>query len=164
MKVTSLVNRQWVQVGLVHGAVGQCASSDFPGIYGRVEDKEVHDFINETAFGPEPPVNTTDAPAKIAPDDPIVKLSLLLIRAARLGSVNLVEQMIAKGANVNQFNKEGESPLWVASSEGHTDVIRTLIDNGAKVEQGDEFGYKPLHAAAYQGHLDAVKLLIEEGK
>ncbi len=51
MKIMSVSRRRWVQVGLVHGAVGECASLDFPGIYVRLEDKEVLDFIKLVAFG-----------------------------------------------------------------------------------------------------------------
>ena len=40
----------WVQLGIVHGSVGRCASVDFPGIYARLEDKDILDFIKLNAF------------------------------------------------------------------------------------------------------------------
>ena len=44
-------NPRWVQLGIVHGSVGPCASADFPGIYSRVEDKQILDFIKFNDFG-----------------------------------------------------------------------------------------------------------------
>ena len=42
-----------IQVGLVHGAVGDCGDSVFPGIFVRIENYEVLSFINKHAFGKE---------------------------------------------------------------------------------------------------------------
>lgn len=35
----------YIQVGVLHGGVGQCGNSVYPGIYARLEDKEILDFV-----------------------------------------------------------------------------------------------------------------------
>ncbi len=42
--------RRYVQLGVVHGAVGSCASDEFPGIYGRLKDADVLRWIKKTSF------------------------------------------------------------------------------------------------------------------
>ena len=37
----------FVQVGIVHGSVGKCNDQNIPGIYARVADEEVFNFIQE---------------------------------------------------------------------------------------------------------------------
>ena len=37
----------YVQVGVVHGGIGDCGSKVFPGIYARLEDEENLNFIRE---------------------------------------------------------------------------------------------------------------------
>ena len=39
------------------------------------------------------------------------------------------------GINIHYSNKEGASPLWVASKEGHVDIVRVLIKAGGNVNQ-----------------------------
>ena len=37
----------YVQVGVVHGGIGECGSKDFPGIYARLEDEDNLNFIRQ---------------------------------------------------------------------------------------------------------------------
>jgi hypothetical protein len=39
---------RYVQIGVVHGSVGACGSSDFPGIFVRLDHPLVVDFIAST--------------------------------------------------------------------------------------------------------------------
>ena len=41
-------DKTFVQLGVVHGSVGQCGSAKFPGIYARLEDPEIFDFVTDT--------------------------------------------------------------------------------------------------------------------
>jgi secreted trypsin-like serine protease len=43
-----------MQVALVHGGVNKCGDANFPGIYTRLEDSEVLDFIHQIVFGKRP--------------------------------------------------------------------------------------------------------------
>ncbi len=40
----------WIQIATVHGAVRDCGDSDFPGIYIRLDDPTVFNFIFPTIF------------------------------------------------------------------------------------------------------------------
>ena len=37
----------YVQVGVVHGGIGECGSKNFPGIYARIEDEDNLNFIRQ---------------------------------------------------------------------------------------------------------------------
>ena len=41
-------HEQFVQLGVVHGGVGECGNTDFPNIFARLEDPKVLKFIKET--------------------------------------------------------------------------------------------------------------------
>ena len=47
----------YVQIGIVQGGAGQCGNERFPGVYARLDDHDVLDFIYKTAFG-----KTIDSP------------------------------------------------------------------------------------------------------
>ena len=38
-------------MGIVQGGAGQCGNERFPGVYARLDDHDVLDFIYKTAFG-----------------------------------------------------------------------------------------------------------------
>ena len=40
-----------VQVGIVQGGAGECGNEKFPGLYARLDDHDVLNFIYKTAFG-----------------------------------------------------------------------------------------------------------------
>ena len=46
--VTDPSDPRWVQLGVLHGSVGPCASSRFPNIFSRVSDESVLSFIKNT--------------------------------------------------------------------------------------------------------------------
>lgn len=66
-----------------------------------------------------------------------VILSILYFRKTALhfacenGSDNIVNLLIAKGADVNVPDEDNISPLYIASSKGHINLVRTLLNNGA---------------------------------
>ena len=53
--------------------------------------------------------------------------------AALTGDVELMEMLIANGADVDDRDVHGYTPLILAIQEGHTDIAKTLIANGADV-------------------------------
>lgn len=75
---------------------------------------------------------------------------------------DLIRRLLARGAAVNQPDKGGRTPLYLAAQRGRLDVVRVLLDGGANVN-ADVQGYAPLHAAAGAGHAEAIRLLVTRG-
>ncbi len=51
--------------------------------------------------------------------------------AARSGYPGVVEQLIARGANVNVHGARGQTALMWAAAEKHPDVVKVLLAHGA---------------------------------
>src|SRR6185436_1113955 len=58
----------------------------------------------------------------------------VLMTAARIGRVETVKALLARGAAVNAVEQWfGETALMLATAENHVAVVRTLIEGGADV-------------------------------
>jgi len=60
----------------------------------------------------------------------------LLMLAAYSGRANLVEGLIARGADVDALNDNLQSPIAGAIFKGHDDVVRILAQAGADPRKG----------------------------
>jgi ankyrin repeat protein len=87
----------------------------------------------------------------------------LLVAAARAGEIDLVDSLLAEGADPNAADVEGWLPLVEAATKGHTDVVVALIEAGAELEAKDPDDYTALMAAAWAGHLLTLRALVERG-
>ena len=85
-----------------------------------------------------------------------------ICQAAEAGSTDRIEQLISAGADVNQQDSLGYTPLCYAALNGHTAAVELLIAHGADVE-GRSGGRTPLHGAASTGHTDTVVALLAHG-
>jgi ankyrin repeat protein len=83
-----------------------------------------------------------------------------LMIAALNGTVDLAQNLIAKGADVN---KTGWAPLHYAATRGHLQMISLLLDNYAYIDAASPNGTTPLMMAAFYGTPPAVKLLLDAG-
>ena len=86
-----------------------------------------------------------------------------IFRAAATGNIGRIEELLASGADVNQQDIFGDTPLHGAARYGHANAIRMFIEAGALVNQQDNGGRTPLHLAAMIGRADAIRMLIEAG-
>lgn len=86
--------------------------------------------------------------------------------AFALGSarrIQILEYLLSRpGVLPDLQNKNGETPLWCAATNGLADCVRTLLQatNNANPNDASNDGSTPLRQAAADGHLDAVKALI----
>lgn len=75
----------------------------------------------------------------------------------------MVEMLLARGANINQFNAVGETPICLAAKEGYEDIFKLLVDAGALITPTEPEHKMPLSFAIERGHKNIVKLLLENG-
>jgi ankyrin repeat protein len=83
--------------------------------------------------------------------------------ACLYGHEQLVDLLLARGADVNAKDDSGSTPLHDASASGYESIVRTLLAKGAAVCVADEDGDTPLHNAANGNHCSITKMLLEAG-
>ena len=83
--------------------------------------------------------------------------------ASQNGHLDVVRELIGKGAQIDMQANDGYSALIVASQNGHLDVVRELIGKGAQIDMQENNGYSALIVASQNGHLDVVRELIGKG-
>ena len=81
--------------------------------------------------------------------------------AAYFGATELVRSLIALGYEVHFKYNEDPSPLYYASSQGHSETVDLLLGAGADIEGGRKF--YPLEAAVQNGHQMVVEILLQKG-
>ncbi|KAM8737597.1 kinase D-interacting substrate of 220 kDa B isoform 1-T2 [Acanthopagrus schlegelii] len=86
-----------------------------------------------------------------------------LMVAAEQGSLEIVQELIRRGANVNLDDVDCWTALISAAKEGHIDVVRELLENKANLEHRDMGGWTAVMWAAYKGRTDVAQLLLEKG-
>lgn len=99
--------------------------------------------------------------------------SPLLHTAAGVGCIELVEWLLARGADIKSHNAFGDSLLYeaVGRSEQNVKVVELLLARGADPHKQNNHGYTPLMQAAMiprtpedeQIAIATIKLLLEHG-
>ena len=86
-----------------------------------------------------------------------------LITAYKMGHTEMVQLLLANGANINAQDKNGWTILMMAAYKGHTKIVRSLLANGANINAQNKDQWTALMIAAYKGHTETVQLLLERG-
>nr|WTB29165.1 ankyrin repeat domain-containing protein [Streptomyces sp. NBC_00830] len=94
------------------------------------------------------------------------KLSRHLFVAALMGDTTRVKALLRAGADPEQADSEGTTPLYVASVNGEAEIARLLLAAGAPPNaKSSGLGSEgtPLCAAACWGHTETVRELLAHG-
>jgi ankyrin repeat protein len=67
--------------------------------------------------------------------------------------------LVDSGADIDKADKDGDTPLHVASQQGHKEVVKALLDLGADATLARIEGITPLQTAKEYNHLEIVALL-----
>jgi ankyrin repeat protein len=88
-----------------------------------------------------------------------------LVWASYAGSVEVVELLLDKGANVKARGTVNRTSLHHAAMSGNNEVIKKLLEAGIDVNAKDNQGETPLSMATvnYRGNAETLLILIEHG-
>ncbi|KAJ3613827.1 hypothetical protein NHX12_020073, partial [Muraenolepis orangiensis] len=86
-----------------------------------------------------------------------------LMVAAEQGNLEIVQELIKRGANINLDDVDCWTALISASREGHLEVVRDLLENNANLEHRDMGGWSALMWAAYKGRTPVAQMLLDKG-
>ena len=85
------------------------------------------------------------------------------LHEVKTGNRGEVEEFIRAGINVNAKDKDGSTPLMIASEKSDSEIVGLLLKSGADPNAGDIAGYTALMFASYSGNLEIARLLIGSG-
>ena len=86
---------------------------------------------------------------------------MISLSACREGRVEDLRLLLAAGADVNKADNDGDTPLWIASSQGDVEVVKLLLAApGIDVNLANNNGATPLFTASQEGRAEVVKLLL----
>jgi ankyrin repeat protein len=91
------------------------------------------------------------------------ELNAQLLRAASEGKVSVIEELLAKGANVNTSRADGSTPLMLALYCNRKDAAQLLIEKGADVNARDNVDWTPLLNALDSNLTELAVALIKKG-
>jgi len=81
--------------------------------------------------------------------------------AAQSGSLNVILDLVGRGATVDPLDKSQRTPLSYAIEKNKYACVRSLIELGADIEHRDSFGRTPLMFACKLGSKEMVELLLQ---
>ena len=88
-------------------------------------------------------------------------VAVLLVQGA--GHREVAEMLLARGAEIEARDREGNTPLYWAAWHGAGPVVDVLLAHRAEVDARNQSGWSPLMAAAAGGHTAVVSALLARG-
>ncbi len=71
--------------------------------------------------------------------------------------------LLQEGANPNQADARGRTPLIAAVEIGFLDAVEVLVGRGARVDVATETGETPLMTAVHSRNIELMEILLEAG-
>lgn len=103
---------------------------------------------------------------ELSPEENVVYTSDLtpLMHATKNGDVDIVKSFLKKGANPNEINLDGESPIALSITYEHIDVLKILLKAGADPNLvTTKTNFPVIRKTIVFGRLEYLKLLLEFG-
>ncbi len=89
-------------------------------------------------------------------------ISPLITMASKLDD-EIINSLIANGADVNATDEHGLTALMIASKSGNQKAVKNLLENKADIELKDDFGRTALVHSVLNNQTSISKYLIEGG-
>lgn len=83
--------------------------------------------------------------------------------ASRAGSLESVQWLLDRGAEVDARNDAQRTSIQLAAEHGRAEAVKLLAAAGADLDTQDRKGRTPLHRATYEGHAEAAEALLDAG-
>lgn len=75
--------------------------------------------------------------------------------------VGVARVLLAFGAEIDESDENGITPLHLASESGSSELVQLLLSYNPNVNKCDHKGRAAIHKATYMGRMDTVKLLLK---
>jgi len=124
-------------------------------VTGEEGEQETVTIVRVEEAGPV--VVATEKPGDEAKLDPRV------VEALVAGDLETLEGYIEDGGDLDQRDKDGNTPLMVAIVFGRVDEAKAFVEGGAELDLKNKDGSTGLILAAFFGQTKTVKFLLEEG-
>lgn len=134
-------------------------------------------------------VATSGVMAYVAPEDPMIKAAqednleqvqellpgmnvnlrdkrsgtTALEHAVKNGNRQMVQLLLAAGADVNTRDQGGQTVLMMVNDDATTDLVWDLLNAGANVNEKDKEGNTPLIEAAGVNNIEVLRTLLDAG-
>jgi ankyrin repeat protein len=80
------------------------------------------------------------------------------------GSAEVIRRLLEAGADANEVDPGGETPLMTAARTGAPAALRVLLERGARVDAREpEYSQTALMIAVRENHEEAVRILLAAG-
>jgi ankyrin repeat protein len=86
-----------------------------------------------------------------------------LIVATQYGRLDIVQDVLRNGVDVNGRNANGVTPLFEAVAQDHAEIAELLLNSGASPGRSVGNGLTPVCLALLSGHIDSLRVLIKHG-
>lgn len=73
----------------------------------------------------------------------------------------MAKLLLSRGAQANDVDITGNTPLHVATIFGHMELVKLLLHHGSDVYKKGQHGAIPIHIAAREGHANLVRLFCQ---
>ena len=83
--------------------------------------------------------------------------------AIKRGDIQIVLDLLVRGADVNALDRSGKTALMLAAHAGHGVIVETLVAHLANLNITAKFGLSALMLALIAGHAEVAHLLAKAG-